>query len=97
MGLHDYGEWVNIALENMRKGEISIITIKKIGYDEATENKTQELTYYVVHLMEWITIVDLDQDFNYMKKVLQKGTGNERYSEPDEVSCKNVKSKRLMY
>ena len=71
----------------MRKGEISIITVKNIGFDEATQNKTQNLTYYVIQLVDWITIVDLDQDFNYMKKYVQRGTGNERFAEPDEVTC----------
>ena len=81
---------MNTALENMRKKEMSIIIVKNIGLDESTQNKTQSFKYYVIQLIDWTTIVDLDQDFNYMKKILQKGTGNERYAEPDEVTCKNM-------
>ena len=81
---------MNTALENMRKREMSIIIVKNIGLDEATQNKTQSFSYYVIQLIDWTTIVDLDQDFNYMKKVLQRGTGNERYAEPDEVTCKII-------
>jgi len=86
VGLHEIGEWMNTALENMRKKEMSIIIVKNIGLDESTQNKTQSFKYYVIQLIDWTTIVDLDQDFNYMKKILQKGTGNERYAEPDEVT-----------
>jgi len=86
VGLQEIGEWMNVAMENMRKGEMSIIIIKNIGVDEATQNKTQSFLYNVIKLVDWTTIVDLDQDFNYMKKVLQRGVGNERYSEPDEIT-----------
>lgn len=66
---------------------MSIIIVKNIGFDDATQNKTQNLSYYVIQLVDWITIVDLDQDFNFMKKFIQRGVGNERYAEPDEVTC----------
>jgi len=88
VGLHDHGEWLNVALENMRKGEYSVITLKHIGWDETRKSKTQSFTYWGIGLLDWTTVVDLDQDFNYMKTIVQRGTGNIRYKCPDEVTCK---------
>lgn len=86
IGRHEYGDWMNTALENLRKGEISLITLKHIGKDPATKSKTQSYVYWVIHLMDWITMIDLDEDGNFIKTVIQKGSGNFRWELNDEVT-----------
>ena len=47
--------------------------------------------YYLVQLIDYVTVIDIDQDFNYMKKVLKKGNGNERCEGSDEIACILIK------
>ena len=44
--------------------------------------------HFFLHLVEWTTVIDLFEDFNYMKKVLSKGNGIERCEASDEIQCK---------
>jgi len=71
----------------MRKGEVSIITLKDSETDPETKEKKHVYTYWAVELIDWEHWVDIDYDSNYMKKVIQRGRGYYRYRKLDEVTC----------
>jgi hypothetical protein len=87
LGMNTLPEWFDIGLQNMRKNEIATIQAKKIKQDnDDTLKKYQRSEFHQIHLIDWVTIIDMDQDKNYMKKVLQKGEGQDRVSVLDEIT-----------
>ena len=88
LGKNKFDEWFDDTLENLRKNEISTIQIKKIREDkDDSTKKFQESQYYQIQLIEWTTIIDLNQDGNYMKRVLKEGLKQDRIAIGDEVTC----------
>jgi hypothetical protein len=46
--------------------------------------------YYLVHLIEWTTVIDLTEELNYLKSINVKGEGIERCESCDEIACKQI-------
>ena len=56
-GLNNYYYWFDDSFSNMRKGEISLILIENLKYDQ---NELKVLDYverYHIQLIEWITVI----------------------------------------
>ncbi len=45
--------------------------------------------HYFLHLVDWTTVIDLFEDFEYMKKITKKGNGIVRCEASDEIKCKH--------
>lgn len=48
------------------------------------------MEYYSLKMVDWVIIIDLYQNFNYMKRILRKSTENQRMEITDEVKSKGV-------
>lgn len=90
LGMNKYDRWFDMVLENVRKDEICLVTLKYISKVPNTDQKTQSFKYYQVSLMDWITVIDLDQEQRYLKRVLKKGEGHTRCVDSDEIACKHT-------
>lgn len=103
--MNDRDEWFDLAVESMKKEEIALILIENLKYDENKFKILDKNEYYYIQLVDWMTVIgnflyfkrcfknlDLDANFNYMKKILVKGKGLDRCEVCDETSCISFKS-----
>ena len=69
----------------MRKGEVALFTLPAelgVGVSSPNSNLVRQ---FEVELISWITVVDVCKDGGIIKKIMEKGTGNERPRDLDEV------------
>ena len=67
----------------MRKGEVALFTLPaELGVSSPNSNLVRQ---FEVELISWITVVDVCKDGGIIKKIMEKGTGNERPHDLDEV------------
>ncbi|XP_019436966.1 PREDICTED: peptidyl-prolyl cis-trans isomerase FKBP62-like [Lupinus angustifolius] len=72
----DYG------IITMKKGEVSLFTLPaELGVSSNSDSVTQ----FEVELISWIKVIDVCKDGGVVKKILEKGTRNERPGDLDEV------------
>ncbi|MED6123457.1 hypothetical protein PIB30_049347 [Stylosanthes scabra] len=67
----------------MKKGEVALFTFPNESGVSPPNSKKFE-----VELISWIKVVDVCRDGGIIKKIMEKGTGDERPRDPDEVLVK---------
>lgn len=74
------------AISSMKKGEISIFSIERIGKNKSTMvRQLDSMIYFVVELKSFLTIINMFDDFNCMKTMYTRGKYQSRYYETDEI------------
>lgn len=72
----------------MKKGEVALFTLPtEPGYKVGNSGSIplNSVLQFEVELISWITVVDIYKDGAVLKKIMEKGSGNERPSDLDEV------------
>lgn len=67
------------GIVTMKKGEVALFTLPEGG------DVSDKVVQFEVELISWITVVDVCKDGGVIKKIMEKGSGNERPSDLDEV------------
>ncbi|KAK7291048.1 hypothetical protein RIF29_05909 [Crotalaria pallida] len=75
----DYG------IITMKKGEVALFTLPD---DLSVSPNSNPVTQFEVELISWIKVVDVCKDGGIVKKMMEKGTRNERPGDLDEVLVK---------
>ncbi|TKY57910.1 70 kDa peptidyl-prolyl isomerase [Spatholobus suberectus] len=70
----------------MKKGEVALFTLPGGGGDVSHDSNS--VVRFEVELLSWITVVDVCKDGGVLKKIMEKGSGNERPGDLDEVLVK---------
>lgn len=66
----------------MKKGEVALFTLPaELGFLPNSHSVVQ----FEVELISWITVVDVCKDGGIIKKIMEKGSLNERPRDLDEV------------
>lgn len=76
------------CLSNIKEGEKSSFRIEEVGYDEKKRRIVKRERFLLAEMISWQTIIDINGDFNLMKRVTNRGTGQKRFSPVDEISFK---------
>ena len=82
-------EDVLLSISNMKKGEISYFEIEEIGFHPKTkERKLFGKQYYLVELIDFVTIIDVFGNDVAYKIQLDKGEGIRRVNRADQILLK---------
>ncbi|EGR27393.1 hypothetical protein IMG5_196630 [Ichthyophthirius multifiliis] len=85
LGKNKYEEWFDNIVESMKKNEICFIFMEYLKFDDNHMKILDYKKFYLFYLEDWTTVIDLRQDMNFLKKVIQKGQGIQRCEKSDEV------------
>ncbi|KAL4496561.1 hypothetical protein ABPG72_015922 [Tetrahymena utriculariae] len=85
LGINNFEEWFEIVVESMKKGEVSLVILEYLKYDDNKMKILDNKKHYIFYLEDWTTVIDLNQDMTILKKIVQKGEGNHRTEKQDEV------------
>lgn len=72
----------------MKKGEVALFTLSsESGYEFGSSGDIppNSVLQFEVELISWIRVVDIYKDGGVLKKIMEKGSSNERPSDLDEV------------
>lgn len=86
LGITMLPEAVLISVTSMKRGEVSIFENEQVIYDPATkERKLIGKSYFMLELIDFVTIIDLFGDNNVYKTQVEKGVGIDRLMKCDKV------------
>lgn len=89
MGVDFRSDALVLSVANMKKGEISFFEVEEVGYHEKTkERKLFGTQYYLVELIDFITIIDIFGDEQAYKIQLDKGKGIRRVNKADGIQTR---------
>lgn len=90
MGITIVDDELITCLSNLKEGEKSSFRVEEVGYDEKKRRVVKRERFLLAEMIGWQTIIDINGDFNLMKKIIERGTGQKRFSTTDEItfSCK---------
>lgn len=73
---------------SMKRGETALFEMEFLKVSNKSNIKIKEYTeVYVIHSIDWVTVIDLDGDKKLLKEVLRKGEGAFRVANFDKISC----------
>ncbi|KAK7310766.1 hypothetical protein RJT34_08479 [Clitoria ternatea] len=72
----------------MKKGEVALFTLPAEFGGGGISDKSNWVVLFEVELVSWITVMDICKDGGVLKKIMEKGSGNERPADLDEVLVK---------
>ncbi|KAK7321630.1 hypothetical protein VNO77_32458 [Canavalia gladiata] len=72
----------------MKKGEVALFTLPAESGGGGVPDNSNSVVQFEVELISWITVVDVCKDGGVVKKIMEKGSGNERPADLDEVLVK---------
>ncbi|RDX74232.1 Peptidyl-prolyl cis-trans isomerase FKBP62, partial [Mucuna pruriens] len=75
------------GIVTMKKGEVALFTLPGGNGGDILHN-SNSVVQFEVELVSWITVVDVCKDGGVLKKILEKGNGNDRPADLDEVLVK---------
>ncbi|KAJ1377868.1 Tetratricopeptide-like helical domain superfamily, partial [Sesbania bispinosa] len=70
----------------MKKGEVALFTLP--AESGGVPHDSNSVVQFEVELISWIKVVDVCKDGGIIKKIMEKGKGNERPGDQDEVLVK---------
>jgi hypothetical protein len=89
LGKDVQSEDVLLSISNMKKGEISYFEIEEVGFHPKTkERKLFGKEYYLMELIDFVTIIDVFGDSVAYKIQLDKGEGIRRVNRADQILLK---------
>ena len=89
LGVTDLSAAVEVALISMKRGEISIFENEVVLLDaNSKERKLEKQEYFMIELIDYVTIIDLFSDRNFFKIQTVKGLGINRLSKCDKIKAK---------
>jgi len=68
----------------MKKGEVALFTLPADGEGDVWRDSNSVLQFEV-ELLSWIRVVDVCKDGGVLKKIMEKGSGNDHPADLDEV------------
>jgi hypothetical protein len=71
-------------LIHFKQQERSIVTVQ--FRDPQDRKKVSHSKHYIIEVLEWTTVIDMDSDLKWMKTILAKGQGLDRVSPCDRFS-----------
>lgn len=72
------------GIVTMKKGEVALFTLPAAESGGIPQNSNL-VVKFEVELVSWITVVDVCKDGGIIKKIMEKGKGNDRPGDLDEV------------
>ncbi|GAU27351.1 hypothetical protein TSUD_05770 [Trifolium subterraneum] len=75
------------GIVTMKKGEVALFTLPAVE-SEGIPQDSNSVVQFEVELVSWITVVDVCKDGGIIKKIMEKGKGNDRPGDLDEVLVK---------
>ncbi|KAK7310769.1 hypothetical protein RJT34_08484 [Clitoria ternatea] len=69
----------------MKKREVALFILPVEFGGGGISDKSNSVVLFEVELVSWITVVDIYEDGGVLKKIMEKGSGNERPTDLDEV------------
>ncbi|XP_045825158.1 peptidyl-prolyl cis-trans isomerase FKBP62-like isoform X1 [Trifolium pratense] len=75
------------GIVTMKKGEVALFTLPAVE-SEGIPQDSNSVAQFEVELVSWITVVDVCKDGGIIKKIMEKGKGNDRPGDLDEVLVK---------
>ncbi|KAL5127099.1 Peptidyl-prolyl cis-trans isomerase FKBP62 [Glycine soja] len=89
LGKDDVAAGLDRGICTMKKGEVALFTLPGDGGDgDFPRDSDGSVVRFEVELVSWITVVDVCKDGGVVKKIMEKGSGNERPGDLDEVLVK---------
>lgn len=75
------------GITSMKKGELALFTLPAVAAAESggIPQHSNSVVQFEVELLSWIKVVDICKDGGIIKKIMEKGKGNERPGDLDEV------------
>ncbi|KEH40014.1 FKBP-type peptidyl-prolyl cis-trans isomerase [Medicago truncatula] len=74
-------------LHLVKKGEVALFTLPAVESGSIPQD-SNSVVQFEVELVSWITVVDVCKDGRIIKKIMEKGKGNDRPGDLDEVLVK---------
>jgi len=68
----------------MKKGEVALFTLPADGEGDVWRD-SDSVVQFKVELLSWMRVVYVCKDGGVIKKIVEKGSGNDRPSDLDEV------------
>ncbi|KAK7376981.1 hypothetical protein VNO80_02401 [Phaseolus coccineus] len=78
---------LDCGITSMKKGEVALFTLPADGEGDVRRDSNSVLQFEV-ELLSWIRVVDVCKDGGVLKKIMEKGSGNDRPADLDEVLVK---------
>ncbi|ESW32922.1 hypothetical protein PHAVU_001G029000 [Phaseolus vulgaris] len=78
---------LDCGITSMKKGEVALFTLPADGEGDVWRDSNSVLQFEV-ELLSWIRVVDVCKDGGVLKKIMEKGSGNDRPADLDEVLVK---------
>ncbi|CAK8569432.1 unnamed protein product [Lathyrus sativus] len=75
------------GIVTMKKGEVALFTLPA-AESGGVPRVANSVVQFEVELVSWITVVDVCKDGGIIKKIMEKGKGNDRPGDLDEVLVK---------
>lgn len=75
------------GIVTMKKGEVALFTLPSVVSGSIPQD-SNSVVQFEVELVSWITVVDVCKDGGIIKKIMEKGKGNDRPGDLDEVLVK---------
>lgn len=80
---------VVLAVSNMKKGELAYFEAEQVGLDPKTkERRLQGTQYFLVELLDFVTVIDVFGDGTAFKVQLHKGEGIRRVGRADRLNLR---------
>lgn len=88
LGVTSCPKSIEVAISSMKRGEISIFEDENVIFDMQTnERKLDKKEYFMLELIDYITIIDLFGDQKMFKILIEKGVGINRLSNCDKIKA----------
>ena len=89
MGIDIKSDSLLLSVSNMKKGELSFFEIEEVGYHPKTkERKLFGKQFYLIELVDFVTIIDVFGDQVAFKIQLNKGKGIRRINKADGIQAR---------
>lgn len=86
LGFSDIPKYVEIAITSMKRGEVAVFENEKVVIDaESKERKLAGKDFFMIELLDFVTIIDIFNDRTVYKIQLEKGVGIDRLTSCDKV------------
>lgn len=72
------------GITSMKKGEVALFTLPADGEGDVWRD-SDSVVQFKVELLSWMRVVYVCKDGGVIKKIVEKGSGNDRPSDLDEV------------
>lgn len=86
MGITILDEELLDCLSQLKEGERSSFKIEEIGFDDKKRRTVQRERFLLAEMIWWQTVIDIRGDRNLMKRVIERGNGQKRFSPVDEIT-----------